>query len=272
MFAAPELLRQPLPRTACVLDGTLALGSFGLRAAAALCGEVEVWIPRRLHRTLRDPCWRELPAALVPRYWAAGARDLQPLLLAETARAEHARWERRKSEPSLASLPLRSLDDRADECSLPPGVDAGLAQRCEELERGLEHLAETSGYDLPRGRVVIEHAVDALALCAALAPAPAVVLTRMDPDGYEEPVLAAYLRAWKLPVFAVPARGGRAAADLRAVVARAGLLPLRWTGMRLVAVHVIAKDARILGSATPALHDEAAAAVWKSASFHWHEV
>ena len=272
MLATADLARSPALRMACVLDGTFALGPFGLHAAAALCGESDVWIPRRLHRTLRDLSWRRKPESLVPRYWAAGARDLRPAELAEATRAELLRWSRRKCEPVLASLPLRSLNDHADECSLPPGIDGGLPQRCDELERGLSRVALASGYDLPRGSIVVEHAVDALALCAALAPAPAVVLTRTDPDGYEEPVLAAYLRAWGLPVFAVPRHGGRAAANLRGLVARAGLLPLQWAGLNLVAVHVIAPEARLLGSANPPLDEEAAAAVWKHASFHWHEV
>lgn len=270
---AVDLLPAFLPlRPGCVLDGALALGPFGLRMAAALCADVEVWIPRRLHRTLRDPDSLDRVDQLVPRYWAAGSRDLNPARAVEAARAELRRWFRRLREPALASLPLRALNDQADECALPPGVDAGLHQRTEELEAGLQAVADRSGYDLPRGRFVIEHTVDAIALCAALAPTPAVVLTRMDPDGYREPALASYLRAWGVQVSQVPGGGGRAAAQFRHVIARAGLLPLRWAGVRLIAMYVAVPDARLFGNADPPLETGPAAAVWKQATCHWHEV
>src|SRR4051812_7371284 len=101
MLAVAEMLPASWPaRAGCVIDGALALGPFGLRTAAALSKEGEVWIPRRLHRTLRDPASWKRADALVPRYWAAGARDLNPAQAAETVRGELERWIRRVREPA----------------------------------------------------------------------------------------------------------------------------------------------------------------------------
>jgi len=191
--------------------------------AAALSAEVEVWIPRRLHRTLRDPDSLDRVDQLVPRYWAAASRELNPAKAVETARAELRRWFRRLREPALASLPLRALNDQADECALP----LASTPDCTSARRSWKPGSRPCGpvrLRSPQGTLRDRaHRGRDRALRSARSHA-AVVSRAWIPTAIAEPALASYLRAWGVQVSQVSGGGGRAAAQFRQVIARVGLL------------------------------------------------
>jgi hypothetical protein len=269
---AAELALREERRALSVIDARLALGRHGLRAVASLAAHAELWLPRALFELLRAARGAQKEAsALVPRLYAAGLRDVSPEREEELVRGELRAWERMPEDTELASLPLHRLGERADESLLPPCSERGLRERCEQFQRGLDRLANEAGYDRPRGLPLIDCFRDALALGAALAPRGACVLTRLEPDG-GRPALLDYADAWGLHAREADARGGRPGAIARQLLARAGLAPLRWDGLRLAAIHVVLAGLPVVGGPDPRLSDEEVASRFREATLFWHEV
>ena len=184
----------------CVIDARLALSRHGQLSIARLVREFPVWIPQELHRVLRDTrSYLRRSNRLTPRPFCESLRQLDMEAEATTIGEELSQWDRLPDEDDLASLPLHYLGDRADECSIPPDVDRRLRERCEQLQRGLYHAMNRSGYDLPRGETVAACIGDAAALCAALSPYGAFILTRLEADCQGSPALCDYLDAWGVP-------------------------------------------------------------------------
>jgi hypothetical protein len=272
-----DALLQPLAaalasaRQACVADARLLLAPFGVLTVTRLAREFAVWIPRELREILRDTSRYMLDATcLVPRVYCAGLRALDPEQEAEEIRRELAQWDRLPEEEELAALPLYHLGDRADESHIPAGVDRGVRERCEQLQRGLDLVVQAS-----RGRHPVSVAAcvrDAASLCAALEPYSAFILTRLEPDGEGGPAICDYLDAWGVPVSEAPLRRVRTARALGDALARAGVGPLVWAGVELAAVHVVVPGFPVLGGADSSLDDDAVARLWSQASVFWHRV
>lgn len=260
-------------RAACIVDARLALDRHGLRAVAALCRLAEVWLPAAVHGVLRDPRAhaRDVPR-LVPEPYGAALRALDPADEEAAVRDALDRWSRAAADADLAALPLYHLGDRADECRASPQTDRAARDRCEQLVQGLDVLVQRSGYDLPRGQIVGDCFRDALALCAALAPYGAFILTRLERDGEGAPALCDYADAWRLRVNHVARGASPAAALVRRLLARAGLLTLAWAGVRLACVHVLAPGLPVVGGPDPRLDDGEVAQAWGAADVFWHEV
>jgi hypothetical protein len=260
-------------RPACIVDVRLALGPHGMRVAAALCAHADVWLPQALHELLCDPGGLLLPAErLVPRLPAQSVRDLDEREDAAAIEEERSLWARRIRDPSLAALPFYYLGARANDCRTPANADRGLRDRCEQLQVGLDLLATRSGFDLPRGEAVAACVRDAAALCAALGPTGAWLLTRIDRDGFPQPAICAYFAAWGLRCHEVPARGGRAGRVVRGAIAKANLLPLVPLDLRLAAVHLAVPGIPVGGLADARLQPSMVARCWERAFLGWHEV
>ncbi len=269
--AAIPVAESWLPRPACIVDARLALGAHGLRALAALCRRVEVWLPQRVHELLRDPPRRLASSdGLVPRPYALAARELDLSQAAREVREALDRASRLPAEAEFAAWPLHHLGDRADECRIPPHADGGLRQRTEQLRRGLDLLARASRFDLPRGDEITACFRDAAALGAALSAWDGFVLTRLEPDGWGAPALCDYLDAWGLEVRAIaPEDEGGSGPEAPAAAA---LRPLAWAGLRLAAVHLVVPGAAVVGGEDPRLDDAAVAEIWRGATACWREV
>lgn len=260
-------------RPPCVVDARLALSRHGQLSIARLARDFPVWLPQELHRVLRDTqSYLSNPSRLVPRPYCASLRQLDLRTEADVVGEELSQWDRLPQEDDLASLPLYYLGERADECLIPADVDRRLRERCEQLQRGLHHAMTQAGYDLPRGEIVAACIRDAAALCAALEPYGAFILTRLESDSEGNPALCDYLDAWGVPTAEVPRAGRPAVRWLREALAQSGLMALAWAGIQLVAVHVIMPGFPVLGSADKGLDDDAVARLWARASVFWHRV
>jgi hypothetical protein len=254
---------------ACVVDVRLMLGRHGLQICSALSRCLELWLPQALHELVRARPGARPAGALAPRERPGGGADpdLRAAEVAEVA-DELALWDLLPQDAALAALPLYHLGARADECRVPPSSDGGLRRRCELLQQGLDLLAVASGREVDE---LASCHRDAAALCAALLPYGAFVLTRLEPGG-AAPALCECLEAWDLRAEAVAGRGGPVGAQLRAALVRAGLLPLVWAGLRLALVHVVLPGVALLGAPDPRLDAADIASRWSLATVYWHEV
>jgi hypothetical protein len=265
-------MERRVPRPPCVVDARLALSQHGQLSVARLAREFQVWLPQELHQILRNPrVYLDDPGQLVERPYCGALRQLDLDSEADVIGRELSQWDRRPQEDDLAALPLYYLGERADECLLPGDVDRRLRERCEQLQRGLHLSMNQSGYDLPRGEVVGACIRDAVALCAALEPYGAILLTRLEADGEGAPALCDYLDAWGVPTAEAP-RSGPTVRWLRDVLAHSGLAPLTWAGIPLAVVHVIVAGFPVLGGVDRGLDDDAVARLWARASIFWHRV
>ena len=260
-------------RLACVVDARLALSRLGLLAVARLTTEFAVWLPRELREILRDARSHSRdPGRLVPRVFCAPIRTLDPAAEALAVAAELALWDRLPDNDDLASLPLFHVGDRADESCVPATIDRGLRQRCEQLQAGLDVLMRESAYDLPRGAAVASCVRDAVALCAALQPYGAVILTRLEADGEGAPALCNYLEAWGIQTRQAPSDSSRALGRLPDALAASGMAPITWAGVQLAAVHVVLPGIPVAGGADERLSHEAVADLWSRVGVFWHRV
>ena len=264
---------QGVGRTPCVVDARLALSRYGQLSVARLAREFQMWLPQELHAVLRDTrSHLNHPSRLVVRPYCASLRQLDLKVEADVVGEELSQWDRLPQEDDLASLPLFYLGERADECLIPAHVDRRLRERCEQLQRGLHQAMNESGYDLPRGQIAAACVRDAAALCAALEPYGAFIMTRLESDAEGAPALCDYLDAWGVPTAEAPRSGGMAARSLHTAIARSGLAPLSWAGIPLAAVHVIVPGFPVLGGIDKGLDDDAVAGLWARASVFWHQV
>jgi hypothetical protein len=232
-----------------------------------------LWLPQELHHVLRNTRSHLAdPSSLAERPYCASLRQIDLNVEADAIGEELSQWDRVPEEDDLASLPFYYLGERADECRMPTDVDRRLRERCEQLQRGLHHAMNASGYDLPRGEIVSACIRDAVALCAALEPYGAFILTRLESDAEGAPALCDYLDAWGVPTAAAPASGKSAVRWLRDALTQSGLAPLTWAGIPLAAVHVIVPGFPVLGGADKGLDDDAVARLWTRASVFWHRV
>lgn len=259
-------------RTPCVVDARLALSRHGLLSVARLARDFPVWIPKELHRVLSDARpFLASPDRLTPSPYCGKLRQLDLQAEAEQIGEELSQWDRLPEDDDLASLPLYHIGERADECLIPPDIDRRVRERCEQLQRGLYRAMSRSGYDLPRGEVVAACVADAAALCAALEPYGAFILSRLEADAKKRPALCDYLDAWGVPVAEAPS-GARAVRWLRDSIARSGLGPVSWAGVPLTAIHVMLPGFPVLGGADGGLDDDAVERLWGRASVYWHRV
>jgi hypothetical protein len=259
--AVPAVFARGRP---CILDPRLALSGSGLLAAARLSAECEVWLPRELRETLRSPkAFRSQPDMLAPRVYGAQTRALPNR--DDDIRDALTQWTSVFQGP-LAGLRFYYLGEHAGESATPSRMDHAVHERFERLAAGLDAVIHRVGYDLPRGEAIGACFRDATALCAALAPYGAYVLSTLEADGRAAPALCNYLDAWGLRVVDVTPKAAADSEALRALLARAGLGPIEWAGARLAAVHVVPPG---LGLAAGQGDDGAS---WDRTSAYWHLV
>ncbi len=253
--AAPMLARS----RACILDPRLALSGVGLLAAARLSTECSVWLPRELRETLRGSrAYQSQAGKLAPRVYGAQTRGLPRR--DDDIRDALQQWESVLQGP-LATLRLYYMGERPGDSLLPGSLDHEVHARFEHFASDLDGVVRSVGFDLPRGEVLAACFRDTAALCAALAPYGAFILSVLESDGKGAPALCNYLDAWDLPVADVTARAGTDAEVLRWVLGRAGLGPIEWTGARFAAVHVV----------PPGLGISAGEAIaWNRVKVFWH--
>jgi hypothetical protein len=257
----------PLPgrNRAFVVDPRLALSPLGLVAAARLASECAVWMPRELRETLKSPqAFSANPDKLAPRVYGAHLRKLTPR--DEEIRDALGQWSAVLHGP-IGATRFYYLGEHAGESLLPAAVDGGLQDRFERLASGLDLAMRRAGYDLPRGETIASCFRDAVALCGALAPYGAVLLSVLEADRRGTPALCNYLDAWGVGVTDVTARAGADADVLRALLAGAGLGPIEWSGVALAAIHIVPPGFGL------DLADEAAAlALWQRTNVFWHRL
>lgn len=224
-------------RRACVLDGALALSPLGLSLAQRLCGEFEVWLVRELWQILDNTAfYLERPERL---FTGLGCPVLNGS--ADAIRETLRLWDFARTEADLAGLNVYWVGDALGGSLLPAGFDAHLVNRYERLAHALDRRAEGVG----ASGALVQCARDAVALTVALAPSRAVLLTTRESWAPDEPLPAPLLRAWGIPVDALPpGRSGRLEREaLGEQLARAAVAELRWAGLDLVAMHIVARRA-----------------------------
>ena len=260
-------------RQACVVDARLVFSRLGLLTVTRLASEFSVWLPAEVKQLLRDTrAFRAAADQLVPRTYCTALRGLDVAAQVRELTEELAEWARLPEDPELAGVPMYFIGDRADEACTPPGLDRGTQERAEQLAEGLETLIAQADYDLPRGGLVSACVRDTVALCAALQPSRAFILTRLEDDGQGPPAICDYLDAWGVPSTEAPTSGGRAGEYLSYALARAGIEPIKWAGVPLAAVYVMVSGFPVLGKASRLHSKEDVGRQWTRASVFWHAV
>ena len=260
-------------RQACIVDARLVFSRFGLLTVTRLAAEFSVWLPGEVKQLLRDTrAFRAAADRLVPRTYCAALRGLDVSQQARELSQELAEWERLPEDPELAGVPMYFIGERADEACTPPGLDRGTHERAEQLAAGLETLMARADYDLPRGGLISACVRDTAALCAALQPSRAFILTRLEDDRQGPPAICDYLDAWGVPSREAPESGGRSCEYLASALARTGIEPIQWAGVPLAAVYVTVPGFPVLGKASRLHSTEDVARQWTRASVFWHAV
>ena len=258
---------------ACVVDARLALSRHGQLSVARLARSFAVWMPQQLQRVLHETRSHINDAAgLTPRPFGVAARRIDMASATAEIAQELAQWDRLPEDDDLAGLPLYYLGERADECFIPPYIDRRVRERCEQLQRGVYRAMSEARYDLPRGAAVSACIADAAALCGALQPYGAFILTRLEDDAEQSPALCNYLDAWGIHTVCTQSGDSTDVAWLHDALARSGLAPVWWSGIHLAVVHVLVAGFPALGGADRGLDDDAVARLWKRASVYWHKV
>jgi len=190
-------------RRACVIDARFALGRGGLLGVATLAHDTkfDIWLSGELREIVRNPTpFLERPELLLPEATQEETDALRSELLA---------WDRWMTNTETGASRLFCLGDRPDESTLPHGIELGLRDRFELLQRGLDRLICRSGHG---SRVAPLGACfrDAMSLSAAMLPRRSIVLTRLDAREGRGPALCEQLSSWGLRVAPVPSRNSRA--------------------------------------------------------------
>jgi hypothetical protein len=257
-------------RQSCILDVPLALSRCGLLFAVRASRELNVWLSRTLWQILDNTeFYRAQPQLLVPGR-RAGENDDLPLIIGE--------WEQARIENDLLGLNVFWAGDARYESLLPKDVDKNLIER---FERAAEELDQDWAGDEGDYDPLRECHRDAVALAMALMPYGSVILTvsgKDDPDGM--PGICRYLIECGIPAHPVEGAGTAhvVRTNLTGVFARSGLAELTWSGLDVVALHLVAPRALMLGAcasddrdfedpntggnATRRAHDGAAAWWW----------
>ena len=231
-------------RQSCILDVSLALSRCGLLFAVRAARELNVWLVRTLWQILDNTDFYRLN----PQVLAVGGVDDAPQIIGE--------WEQARLESDLLGLNVFWAGDARHESLLPKDVDKQLILRFERASEDLD--VDWAGTDADYDPVRECHR-DAVALAMALMPYAPLILTLRAGDAAEgEPAICRYLVECGIP--ARPVNGARSVRDLRAnlsgIFARAGLAELIWAGLDVVAIHLVAPRALMLGAGFEHAFDE----------------
>jgi len=244
-------------RRACVIDARFALGRGGLLGVATLAHDTkfDIWLSGELREIVRNPTpFLERPELLLPEATQEETDALRSELLA---------WDRWMTNTETGASRLFCLGDRPDESTLPHGIELGLRDRFELLQRGLDRLICRSGHG---SRVAPLGACfrDAMSLSAAMLPRRSIVLTRLDAREGRGPALCEQLSSWGLRVAPVPSRNSRATRDLEATLG-----PMSWIGVKMAALHLVMPSfSTVIGTTDLAEPTRA----WLDAEMFWQAV
>jgi hypothetical protein len=242
-FAQPEFaVTVSSRRWSCILDPLLAVTSpLGPTLVQALSQVVDLWMTASFWRILdSSEFYAKKPAALT--FCTAQAAKQ------ETALALHI-WEQIRTRTDAASCRFHWVGDSYTQSSLSETAPPDLVRRFELLHEALQMRTHESGRQ-DRGVHPEAHhaALETVALAACLSPI--FILTRgAHNDGV--PPLAAMLEQCHIHAQQVCAEDALAVIERdswRRALVSAGLAKLRWSGLQLAILHVLAPSAQLLST------------------------
>jgi hypothetical protein len=222
-------------RGACVFDPALALSPYGMSLVKLLVGVMDCWMARELLHIIENTRFYLREPEILRLYdrseTGAGAwPDRQTILpvLQE--------WERLRLDSDPAGMKLFWIGDGPGESMLPQEIDSSAVWRFEALSSSLDNRLKSPD-------VLAWAFRDAVALSVTL-PA-ALILTQLDGANDGAPAICHALECWGLAHEQVGEDDWlHLERDLlRQHLVMAGLAKLRWSGLRLAVLHLVAPNA-----------------------------
>ena len=233
-------------RWACVLDPTLAFSNYGLPLVKHLCGVMELWVGRELWHILDNTYfYLQQPESLLPNK-AGHTSKGRPASQQQLIRILQ-EWERTRTETDSANLGLCWVGDSPNESFVPEDKDSALIWRYERLSASLDGRLNSTGTLAAAYR-------DTVAL--AVAEGRSLILTHLPESdrGDFPPDICILLQEWGIPCERVAPECAWMALErdyLRQLIVQAGLARLRWAGLRLAVLQLVAPAASVSAAAPP---------------------
>jgi hypothetical protein len=230
-------------RRACVLDIALALSPWGVMFPWRMADEMDIWLVPSFWDLLdgadyylQDPgAFRSDPAS----GFVEEGRDPRGFL--DTL----AQWQTARLEADLPSVPVYWAGDARHESLLPKGVSGDLMACFPMLAASLERMLPSGSPEFEPGNPFADCTRDAAALAAVLGRHRPIVFS-LAPSPGETPYICRYLAACGIPCRELASRNGEAnpmQRHLQPAFLRSGIAELIWSGMSLVALHIVAPKA-----------------------------
>ncbi|MEN8762099.1 MAG: hypothetical protein ABF290_06655 [Thiogranum sp.] len=232
-------------RWSCVLDIGLALSPWGLMFAWRLADEMNVWLVPSLWDVLDGADYYLChPQALAPESQIDNSceADAQRHLIVETL----SQWQTARLEADLPSIPIYWAGDASHDSLLPKDVGPDVIKRFTLLAEALDRRLQLSDKALEPGHPFLDCTRDAVALAAALGRyRPLIFTLGGEAEDGGAPNVCQYLDACGIACRKAPwpTNNNPMQHHLLPALMRSGVAELVWTGMPLVAVHIVAPRA-----------------------------
>ncbi len=214
-------------RSVCVMDPFLAFSRYGIPLVKGLGEVMELWVAREHWHILDNTDYYMRQQKLMSTDQSQAVARMWPecQTLAD--------WEKLRAETDPATLKLFWVGDGPGESMLPPHFGGSLVWRFEALASSLDrHLTSRDA--------LFTSFRDAVALSVALPSA--MILTQIDGSTESPPMICQSIKDWSFDYREVEDDEWlRLERDLlRQQLVGAGIAKLRWLGLRLAVVHVVA--------------------------------
>jgi hypothetical protein len=224
-------------RKIAVLDPVLALSPYGIPLVRRLAEAMELWVPKTFWHMLDnsnfylcqpDAFNEDIQIGEIP-VWQNQEAIFHALQ----------EWERIRAETDPASMKLFWIADGPGESILPAEFEPSIIRRFEGLSSCLDRRLKSENLLTWAFR-------DTVALSAALPSA--IILTQMHTScsGYCAPAICSVLREWDLDHHQIDLDDEWLHLErdyFRQNMVLAGLAKLRWSGLRLAVLHIVAPAA-----------------------------
>jgi hypothetical protein len=229
----------------CVIDPALALSQYGITLIKRLGNEMELWIGQELWHILENSSlYIQQPELITPRGLHATIAPRQKRKVLEETLWALREWEKFRQETDLTRLNIFWIGDSRKESFIPKDRSLQILDRWELVASILDSQPDqinAQDYILPLAFR------DVIALVTSLEDA--FILTHqlsVNGDENAPPEICSAFEAWGIPCQYLTSQDSMVAqksADLRQLLIHTNTDKVVWSGVHLVALHLLVPEA-----------------------------